>query len=1309
MKKLLIAILTTSAFFMPLAVAAQVQNNYWILSANILKPIIASWTLQVTNKAADPTGSNGAIYYNTGTGVFRCYAGGAWVNCASAGGGTSDPFTHPALGQSATTSLMLFNGGATSSGGGFTTNNLWATGTSTLATTTTSSLNGVIVVDGVHYAQSGAGIQNALNDCAAAGGGRVYLPTAIYSTTATITFPFDAHCRLLGPKFDKSAGYGGAEIRATGALTSLITASGNFANTNADLTHDNGISYVYLNGNNNVTDVILLTNVDYFTLDYVRISGGINGVNTAYNGVYPPTASSIPGAVMIDHSIISVRDNKGGYNVALNAQSQSWITNSWFDGLATSTMLIASSTQIKVQGDEFDTADTSITFADSNGQGTSGIAINGNKFSPGLTAKICIDNRTNLSNSAYVSFLGNSIANGLPCTLFRQGEVILQPFTSLNNGNISVIPNGTGKTGLGTSSPLSALHIEANNPALSLYDTANPSYTAGLWQIQDISTSLRFFLGLIGVSAGEVFRLDTGATAKGLNIQNTSAGVFTGTNLTTFPISGVSYINNGSNFGIGTTSPGSALSVQGNQFIAGNIVSTSTTASILPYASTTAISATNLVSGNCLQASTGGFLTTTGSACNSGTVTSVTGTYPVISSGGATPAISLAFGTTTANTWVNGQIVAGANIIPLSTTPGQLDIRTTNAEAADLGGSLTLGGYNDSSASAYRVFGAIGGRKSDGSSGVSSGYLEFKTNNAGSVAERMRIDNVGHVGINQTTPGSATFLNVAGRGLFTAGVSDSGDSTAAGTAIGYNTSGGFGFVSAIQTGITTKSLVLNGDGGKVGIGTTTPNGLLQVAGTRPFFTLTDTSAGANLQHWFHASEGGNLYVGTSSDALATSTVSAFAINANGIPTFASLGSGAVSAASGVLSAGTLSVANGGTGAATLSGGQVLYGNGTGAIGSVATGTVSAGSTAITVTAGRSAIGGALAIDCAGASGSQNGCLSSTDWTTFNGKQAALSGGTANLMTYWTSASAIGATSTPAATAWTATSSIATSTFNGNIWVGATSLLPYLQVGSTTVIAGTGQVPGNYLQVVGNNNTTAGIQMGLQNVSPGTSAYTSLYLNNDKADSTVIHFGALFLNSFGYTDTTFGTGLAFGGLMGLQNTEGALVLLSSTSTTNSRFSVFTGGSALANERLRITSTGNVGIASTTPFYMLSVGTTGTTYGTITTTENPVATSTTQVINWLNGNQQLVQMGGAAMGIGFTNASTSGLTMRLVVCNPGGTAGALTWNAPIEWAGGTAPVQTTTANVCDLYSFIVTQATSTNGNSHKIFGASTLNFK
>ncbi|MDA2921427.1 hypothetical protein MYX76_18375, partial [Desulfobacterota bacterium AH_259_B03_O07] len=59
--------------------------------------------------------------------------------------------------------------------------------------------------------------------------------------------------------------------------------------------------------------------------------------------------------------------------------------------------------------------------------------------------------------------------------------------------------------------------------------------------------------------------------------------------------------------------------------------------------------------------------------------------------------------------------------------------------------------------------------------------------------------------------------------------------------------------------------------GNVGIGTTSPNWLLQANGTRPFFTLSDDSAGTDLKHWYLSSQGGNLYVGTTIDTYATTT------------------------------------------------------------------------------------------------------------------------------------------------------------------------------------------------------------------------------------------------------------------------------------------------------------------------------------------------------------------------------------------------------------------------------------------------------
>lgn len=82
------------------------------------------------------------------------------------------------------------------------------------------------------------------------------------------------------------------------------------------------------------------------------------------------------------------------------------------------------------------------------------------------------------------------------------------------------------------------------------------------------------------------------------------------------------------------------------------------------------------------------------------------------------------------------------------------------------------------------------------------------------------------------------------------------------------------------TGIDGTGTTLSS--GKIGIGTTTPNSLLNIAGTTPKLTLTDTSAGTNLKHWYLQSTGGALRVSTTSDVFVDQTAPpAFTINAGG--------------------------------------------------------------------------------------------------------------------------------------------------------------------------------------------------------------------------------------------------------------------------------------------------------------------------------------------------------------------------------------------------------------------------------------------
>jgi hypothetical protein len=93
--------------------------------------------------------------------------------------------------------------------------------------------------------------------------------------------------------------------------------------------------------------------------------------------------------------------------------------------------------------------------------------------------------------------------------------------------------------------------------------------------------------------------------------------------------------------------------------------------------------------------------------------------------------------------------VAGSNTV--TDARGMVSVNSTNASAADLGGSISLGGENGLGTSPY-AFAKISGRK-EGAGATYSGYLSLATTfSDGTITERMRITSAGNVGIGTSSP-----------------------------------------------------------------------------------------------------------------------------------------------------------------------------------------------------------------------------------------------------------------------------------------------------------------------------------------------------------------------------------------------------------------------------------------------------------------------------------------------------------------------------------------------------------------------------
>ena len=157
-------------------------------------------------------------------------------------------------------------------------------------------------------------------------------------------------------------------------------------------------------------------------------------------------------------------------------------------------------------------------------------------------------------------------------------------------------------------------------------------------------------------------------------------------------------------------------------------------------------------------------------------------------------------------------------------------------------------------------------------------YIGSSTDDLTATSTYLTLNSKGYLGIASTSP--TTNLGVVGSGYISSNLTLGGYLKVLGTATStfggpLDAPVGSNFIIETPPG---KNILLNpytfdiGTGAFVAIGTSTPRSLFNIASTRPQFTISDTSAGTNDKHWYISSQGGNLYIGTSSDALnSTST------------------------------------------------------------------------------------------------------------------------------------------------------------------------------------------------------------------------------------------------------------------------------------------------------------------------------------------------------------------------------------------------------------------------------------------------------
>ena len=293
--------------------------------------------------------------------------------------------------------------------------------------------------------------------------------------------------------------------------------------------------------------------------------------------------------------------------------------------------------------------------------------------------------------------------------LIYDGTTTATDLAWIRNGAEQMRLTSTG-LGIGTSSPIQKLHVGGNG---NIYASGGATWYTG---------------GDLFIRAGSGGKLRLGANdANDFAILDASGNL--GLGVTPSAWGGIS---------------GAALELKGNAYIA-------STTQVLSLATNTYFNGTNWIykttgPANRYDTFSGQHIFYTAPSGTAGNAITFTQAMTLDASG------NLLVGTT--SSYRNGRVVVKDVNRSQASTNANLHVSTTDTQAADIGGSIALGGQVDGSNEA--PFAYISGRKENNTSGSYAGYFAVSITDGGAgTNERMRITSTGNVGIGTNTFGTS--------------------------------------------------------------------------------------------------------------------------------------------------------------------------------------------------------------------------------------------------------------------------------------------------------------------------------------------------------------------------------------------------------------------------------------------------------------------------------------------------------------------------------------------------------------------------